>query len=343
MSPEPLVLILTHRADHYTVDRVTAALEQRGARVFRFDTDRHPASVRLTTSFGTGDDDTIRDRPPVPHAEIVDGETRIDATAVQAVWTRQIWRPELSEDLDPQHREACARESIAALRGFLRGLSNARWINPLDTIYAAADKMAQLRVACEVGLAIPPTLVTNDADRARAFFRRCSGRMIAKLLEPLAVGMEPQAAFFHTTDVREEDLADAAMLRHAPMIFQRKIEKDVEFRVTCIGKRLYTAAIDASASEHGATDWRRSSPDECGFERAELPDSVAERVRELLLRLGLVYGAVDMIRTPQGEHVFLEVNPTGEWGMIERDLGYPISETLADALLSEEPVRGGRS
>lgn len=49
-------------------------------------------------------------------------------------------------------------------------------------------------------------------------------------------------------------------------------------------------------------------------------------------KLGLVFGAVDLICTPSGELVFLEVNPGGEWGMLERDLGLPISEAIADAL-----------
>jgi glutathione synthase/RimK-type ligase-like ATP-grasp enzyme len=49
--------------------------------------------------------------------------------------------------------------------------------------------------------------------------------------------------------------------------------------------------------------------------------------------LGMQYGAFDFIETPEGEHVFLEVNPSGEWGMLEKDLGYPISEAIADALL----------
>jgi glutathione synthase/RimK-type ligase-like ATP-grasp enzyme len=53
-----------------------------------------------------------------------------------------------------------------------------------------------------------------------------------------------------------------------------------------------------------------------------------------MAKLGLIFGAIDLIRTPAGEHVFLEVNPTGEWGMLERDLGYPISEAIADALLA---------
>jgi glutathione synthase/RimK-type ligase-like ATP-grasp enzyme len=51
-------------------------------------------------------------------------------------------------------------------------------------------------------------------------------------------------------------------------------------------------------------------------------------------RLGLAYGAIDVIRTPDGNHVFLEVNPIGEWGMLQRDLGLPIADAIADALLT---------
>ncbi|HYP53826.1 MAG TPA: hypothetical protein VEQ42_09825 [Pyrinomonadaceae bacterium] len=56
-------------------------------------------------------------------------------------------------------------------------------------------------------------------------------------------------------------------------------------------------------------------------------------------RLGLAFGAIDLIRTPSGEHVFLEVNASGEWGMLERDLNLPVSEALADVLLGLAPRR----
>ena len=49
---------------------------------------------------------------------------------------------------------------------------------------------------------------------------------------------------------------------------------------------------------------------------------------------GLSFGAVDMIRQPNGTYVFLEVNPSGEWGMLEKELGYPIAATIAKSLLN---------
>jgi D-alanine-D-alanine ligase-like ATP-grasp enzyme len=60
-------------------------------------------------------------------------------------------------------------------------------------------------------------------------------------------------------------------------------------------------------------------------------------VEEKLLRLmdyfNLNYGAADFIVTPEGRHVFLEVNPAGEFFWLEHRPGLPISAAIADVLL----------
>ena len=47
---------------------------------------------------------------------------------------------------------------------------------------------------------------------------------------------------------------------------------------------------------------------------------------------GLVYGAIDMRLTAEGEYVFLEVNPAGQWLFIEERTGQPITAAVADCL-----------
>ena len=49
-------------------------------------------------------------------------------------------------------------------------------------------------------------------------------------------------------------------------------------------------------------------------------------------RLGLVYGAIDLRRTPEGEHVFLEINTAGEFLFVEERTGQPIARAVADWL-----------
>ena len=327
-SSRDAVLLLTHSADFYTVDLVAEALTRRGARPFRLNTERFPASVTLSARMGN-------DR--TAHI-IADAGAQVSADEVRAVWARKLWTPRMEADLDERFREMCVRESVAAFEGFLDALHAARWVNDIQRERAAENKQRQLRLAAAAGLRIPRTLVTNDPAAARQFFDKTEGRMVAKLLRPLTVSMNADSDFVYTSRVNAEDLAAAETLRHSPMVFQELIPKARELRIAWVDGEAFTGALDASCTSHGQTDWRRAAPEECHWQRGELPAEVASGLRSLMSELGVVFGAIDLICTPAGEHVFLEVNPAGEWGMLERDLNLPISEAIAGALLNDKSV-----
>ena len=52
--------------------------------------------------------------------------------------------------------------------------------------------------------------------------------------------------------------------------------------------------------------------------------------------LDLVFGVIDFIVTPDDQYVFLEVNPSGEWGMLEQKLELPIGAAIAHSLLEKK-------
>ena len=54
-------------------------------------------------------------------------------------------------------------------------------------------------------------------------------------------------------------------------------------------------------------------------------------------RLGLRFGAIDLILTPDGRYVFLEINPNGAWLWMQRTTGLPIGEAICDVLMAGEP------
>lgn len=321
-----VVLLLTHSGDYYTVDLVAQALARKGVRPIRFNTDLFPSLVKLSARAGD---------ERVAHLFTEAGE-ETSADEVRAVWARKLWTPRLSDDLDERYRSMCVNESAAALEGFLDALHNVVWVNNLDHQRNAENKQRQLRLAARAGLRVPRTLVTNDAAAARQFFAETEGQTVAKLLRPLTVSMDAGKPFVYTNRVREEDLAQAEALRHSPMVFQELIPKAYELRVACVAGQAFAGALDATGTSRGHTDWRRAVPEECRWQTAQLPTEVASSLHALMSELGLVFGAVDLICTPEGEHVFLEVNPGGEWGMLEHDLGLPISEAIAAALLEDK-------
>lgn len=324
-----IVLLVTHSGDHYTVDRVAEELARRGARARRVDSDRFPGSMSLTTALGGAAGSSRRTLRDVHGA--------VDGDAVRAVWLRRIWPAALDDDLDPALRDGCRRESYAALLGFLDGLGDRRMINRLNAGERAENKLRQLRLARDLGLEIPRTLVTNDPAEVLAFHEALGCGMITKMLTPLTQSMHGTGAFVQTNLVRPEDLEDLEGLCHSPMVFQEQVAKAHELRVVVIagpgGGRCFAGAIDATRSDAGQVDWRAASRSQVGWRPGALPDEVAARLLALAGALDLSYGAVDLIVTPDGRHVFLEINPAGEWGMLERDIGLPIAAALADALL----------
>jgi D-alanine-D-alanine ligase-like ATP-grasp enzyme len=54
---------------------------------------------------------------------------------------------------------------------------------------------------------------------------------------------------------------------------------------------------------------------------------------ELVRGRGLHYGAADLAVDRDGEYVFFEVNPAGEWLWLEQLLAIGIPDAIADLLL----------
>lgn len=65
----------------------------------------------------------------------------------------------------------------------------------------------------------------------------------------------------------------------------------------------------------------------------ELPEELGRRLLDLVVSLDLEYGCLDLRRTDEGEYYFLELNPAGQFLMVERDTKQPLTESLCRLLL----------
>lgn len=326
------VLLVTHSDDHYTIDRVADALRRRGARPVRVDSDRFPRTMQLslpTEGLASG--------------AIVIGGERFALDDVRAVWMRRMWAGRgLFGHVDARFVDACARESRALFRAALARLDAAiPVVNGFEQTLAAEDKARQLDRAAALGFDVPDTLTTNDPVAVRAFVELHGGRVVTKLQGALSQSMDGAGDFVYTSRLTPADLAQLDGLSLAPQIFQEEIEKAMELRVVVVGERVFCGAIDTRAVPHATVDWRRArASDDVAWTRVALDEGFAQRARALVRSLDLTTGAIDAIVTPDGRTVFLEINPAGEWGFLEKELGLPIGEAIAEALLDEKRARG---
>lgn len=80
-----------------------------------------------------------------------------------------------------------------------------------------------------------------------------------------------------------------------------------------------------------ALDWR-TQKDGLQFVPCCLPAHVENLCRVYVKQSGLIFGAIDLIES-NDVFVFLEINPNGEWGWLQKPMGLPIAETLCDLMI----------
>jgi MvdD family ATP-grasp ribosomal peptide maturase len=320
------VLIITHSDDNDSVSRVIETIAQKGGHTIRFDTDRYPTDVRLSAYYG---------RPGDERLTLTNDEGEFDLREVTAIWHRRFnFGANLPAALDYQLRRASLGEASAAAHGMLGSLKAFR-VDHLHNIRHAENKQLQLQVAREVGLDTPRTLTTNDPSAARAFAKSCEEGLVTKMLSSFAIYDEGKELVVFTNPVKPEGLADLSGLSLCPATFQELLPKSLEIRVTVVGQRVISAAVDSQVSARAAHDWRRDGVRMLhDWKPYQLPLDVEQKLLRLMEYFSLNYGAIDVILTPDGRHVFLELNPCGEFFWLERAPGLPISEAIAELLLS---------
>jgi MvdD family ATP-grasp ribosomal peptide maturase len=325
------IMVITYSDDNECIEMVSREVESRGGQMFRFDTDLYPTEVLLSVQSTRQGDRTIMTTAA--------GEACLED--LTGVWyRRQRIAEDLPEDMESQLRRASVRESRFSMYGMLANLS-VFCMDPLPRIRYAENKTLQLRIAREVGLDIPRTLTSNDPREVRRFAADCTGGMVTKMLSPFAIYDDAgHENVVFTTEVGAHELEDLDGLRLCPMTFQEMVAKDIELRVTVVGNQIFTAAIDSQQADASRVDWRRNGIGLIdAWQHHQLPSTVNDSLLAFMDHFGLNYGAIDLILTPDGRYVFLEVNPVGEFFWLERVPGLPISAAIADVLLDQVPRR----
>ena len=150
------------------------------------------------------------------------------------------------------------------------------------------------------------------------------GRVIHKVMTA------PRHCFLETKRWGEDERRALSGFELSPVMLQEEIEGPHDLRVTIVGGEALAARVSPRAGATGAVDSRLDLS--AHYEPCELPADTRGALFSLMERLGLVYGAIDLKVTAEGEHVFLEVNPQGQYLYLEILTGLPITAAVAGYL-----------
>jgi hypothetical protein len=305
-----MLLILTSEED-LTADFLIVELMNRHLPYFRLNSED---LITAEFTFSLNENGVRRD--------VCVASKTLDFDKVTAVWYRRTIQPSFMAALSPGERTFVAGE----LRHFATGLvlnSNVNWVNPIDRVSVAEHKLYQLQIARQLGFRVPRTLVSRNPVELRKFCERNEAGTICK---PIFHGMffdETSSYSVFTRRVTPQSI-DPDSVKICPVLLQEEIPRIADVRATFIGPKCFTADIKGDSS---LVDWR--DPDvSVNYSESSLSADVQATCQAMLEKLGLKYGAFDFVRTPDGELVFLEINPTGEWAWLEDRLGFPMRDAF---------------
>ncbi len=307
-------------ADRYesTADLLVIEMRRRGMPCVRWNLDQYPFGSALTYRISADRCDT----------EILTDGRRVSLGDVGSIWCRAYGPLDFPADLNGADRKFAVIEAERALAGLL-SRPDIVWVNHPHRHILANSKPAQLAIARQLGLAIAPTLVTNDPNEARAFIDQAPGPVVYKSFSQGLDLPDGQAQFTGIVTAAEYRRLD--LIRATPGVFQHYVPKDYELRVTVVGERIFAGRINSQKHADSSVDWRHR-PFDMEHEPYALPAEIGTSIHAFMQAFGLVYGAFDFIVTPEGRHVFLEINPGGQYMWVESTTGMPITAALADAL-----------
>jgi glutathione synthase/RimK-type ligase-like ATP-grasp enzyme len=328
--PDPTVLILTQPID-FTADYVIKRMHDRGVNVVRFDTGWFPRDATLVTRYSNSSAD-------IPITLKLESGRSVELDKVTSIWSRRPTRFTMHDDLDSDASKFARAETTHAMAGVFR-IPGCQWVNHPDKDLVASYKPYQLALAARIGLKIPDTLITTDPSAAKMFIESHArhGAIYKTLSTPNVRSELYKPSVIFTSKISDADLDSIKTVRYAPCLIQECIQKSFEVRLTIINRKAFAVALDVPDSyPPGVTDWR-AVRDGISYRVLQLPEKIESLCLELLDRLGLVFGAIDLIVTPQQEYVFVEVNPAGQWAWLEDATGLPMVDTLVDCLVNPSP------
>jgi glutathione synthase/RimK-type ligase-like ATP-grasp enzyme len=305
-----MLLILTSDKD-LTADFLIVELINRGLPYFRLNAEE---LTEADFHFAMAENTVQR--------EVTVGTRTVVLSEVDAVWYRRA--------LHPGYTAGLSRSESVFVAGELRHLAlglvmnpDVIWVNPIDKVSVAELKVYQLQIAQQLGFRVPRTVISRDAKMLRTF---AAGNETGTICKPIFHGLlagESADYSIYTRRVTAESI-DAANVKICPAFLQEEIPRTSDVRATFIGPHCFVADIEGDPS---LVDWR--DPDvSVSYTASSLNQEVEAMCRAMLAKLGLNYGAFDFVRTPAGDLVFLEINPTGEWAWLEDSLGFPMREAF---------------
>ncbi len=260
-------------------------------------------------------------------------ENIVDLSDVSVIWCRK-WYP---EEILNEYRMNMPTSGVLSLKKHILQefstffdylcyrLRDIFWLN--HPRYVTPNKLIQLTIAEEIGLTIPTSWILNHySPQIKA--NDCITKPLSNCCD---VRINNTTYTNYTSELTGKESYDNLFVSYV----QENIPKEAEIRIFYLLGQCYALLIHSQDNKKTQTDYRKYDyrhPNR--LEPCKLPTIIESKIDTFMRKMNLQTGSLDFILTPDGEYVFLEVNPCGQYDIFNTCNIYP-DKLIAEALISK--------
>jgi ATP-GRASP peptide maturase of grasp-with-spasm system len=197
------------------------------------------------------------------------------------------------------------------------------------------NKLIVNEIAEKHGLKIPAFKIAKNNTQIASFEEKKSG-LISKAISNGVYNTIENHRFYSYTELVEDELLNTdEEINFFPSLIMEKIEKESEIRTFYIDGHFFSMVIFSQSSTQTVVDFRKYNHKKPNrTEPFKLPKNIEEKLEGLFNELELNCGSVDLIIDTNGDYIFLEINPVGQYGMVSEPCNYNLDKTIAKYLIN---------
>ena len=196
----------------------------------------------------------------------------------------------------------------------------------LNRIYA-------LDLAKEIGLKVPEYAVITNYNQLTEL-NNISDKFVSKAISNGIYDFLGHDAYYTYTEARNKADFANKNIKLFPSLVMNLVEKRFEIRSFYLNGKFYSMAIFSQRNKQTSVDFRKYCTELPNKnEPFKLPNDIEKKLDKLYKKLDLNTGSADFVVDKEGNYVFLEINPIGQFQMTSLPCNYNLEQKIANYLV----------
>lgn len=221
----------------------------------------------------------------------------------------------------------------AALNNFMKKFLE--YYSPIklgSAFNSTLNKLNVLEIVKGQKIKTPETFILSNKSSLEELIEK-QGDLITKAISDGIYVYKKDYSYYSFTELINKKTLKDIEESFFPSLFQKKVKKKYEIRTFFLDDTFYSMAIFSQSNKKTEIDFRKydgKKPNR--FVPYKLPKIIEDRLKKVFNHLNLNTGSVDLLKDINGDYIFLEINPVGQFSMVSYPCNYHLEKKVAEYL-----------